>query len=270
MAQTFLYCSLHYKQSLTLDEVLRLLFLLAEFSSQFCEKFTQFCTAGSIPTSIPKIFEVSGLVNLAFLRDEAAPLPDGGELRATTQAKLVAIIPEFNNYWYEGCKIEGDKPLWPHHFQSKYPHPDQQAEFFKAKEASGTWLVFDVVYKKCEEFGDFTFTYAKFPSQTENTHVFPRPDGQTKWVNPALFPTTILQMDPSSSVKKHVLAGKDLPRTNGECTLDPPEEYVLCPKAKDECGGLFEVKDNCLQSEFDALNLNNTGGLSTNCGRVAQ
>ncbi|CAM6085550.1 unnamed protein product [Calypogeia fissa] len=54
---------------------------------------------------IPKIFEVSGLVTLAFLRDEAALLPDGGELRATTRAKLVDIIPEFNNYWYEGCKV---------------------------------------------------------------------------------------------------------------------------------------------------------------------
>ncbi|CAM6089429.1 unnamed protein product [Calypogeia fissa] len=77
-------------------------------------------------------------------------------------------------------------------------------------------------------------------------------------------------MDPSSSVKNHVLAGKDFANTNGECTIDPLEEYVLCPEAEDECGGSFEVKDNCLQSEFDALNLNNTGGLSSNCGRVAQ
>ncbi|CAM6126541.1 unnamed protein product [Calypogeia fissa] len=75
-------------------------------------------------------------------------------------------------------------------------------------------------------------------------------------------------MDPSSSVKKHVLAGKDFANTNGECTVDPLEEYVLCLEVEDE--GLSEVKDNCLQSEFDALNLNNTGGLSTNCGRVAQ
>ncbi|CAM6081483.1 unnamed protein product [Calypogeia fissa] len=176
-------------------------------------------------TFIPKIFEASGLVTLAFLRDEAALLLDGGELRATTRAKLVDIIPEFNSYWYEGCKVydrdhrrycrtpvrpraglftvdqqetahcflcergdtlfwrfrigvddnesrlegvicqatayvlsEGDRPLWPHHFQTKYPHPDQQAEFFKAKEASGTWFVFDVVYKKYEEFGDFTLS----------------------------------------------------------------------------------------------------------------
>ncbi|CAM6107021.1 unnamed protein product [Calypogeia fissa] len=55
-------------------------------------------------TFIPKVFEVSGLVTLAFLRDEATLLPDGVELRATTRAKVVAIIPEFNTYWYEGCK----------------------------------------------------------------------------------------------------------------------------------------------------------------------
>ncbi|CAM6125227.1 unnamed protein product [Calypogeia fissa] len=288
-------------------------------------------------TFIPKVFKVSGLVTLTFLRDEAALLPDGAELRATTRAKLVVVIPEFNSYWYEGCKIydtdqhhycrkpvgprarlftgeekesthrffcergdtmfwrfkicvddnksrlegviaqavayvlsEGDCPLWPHHFQSKYPHPDQQAEFFKAKEASGTWFVFDVVYKKCEDIGDFTFTYAKYPSQTESTHVFPRPDGRTKWVNPPLFPTTILQMDLESSVKTHVLAGKDFANTNGECTLDPPEEYVLCPEGEDECLGSFEAKDNCIETKFERLNLTNPGVLSTNAGRVAQ
>ncbi|CAM6087212.1 unnamed protein product [Calypogeia fissa] len=97
-------------------------------------------------------------------------------------------------------------------------------------------------------------------------HVFPRPDGCTKWGNPAIFPWSILQMDPSSSVKKNVLAGKDFANTNGECTLDPLEEYLLCPEAEDES----EEKDACLQSEFDALNLNNTGDLSTNTGRVAQ
>ncbi|CAM6104688.1 unnamed protein product [Calypogeia fissa] len=253
-------------------------------------------TAGLIMTFIPKVFEVSGLVTLAFLRDESTLLSDGVELRATTRAKLVTVIPEFNSYWYEGCNLydtdqrcycrklvgpraglftmgehksthrflcergdsmfwrfrivvddnecrlegvicqatayvllEGDRPLWPHHFQSKYPHLEQQAEFCKAKVEAGTWFVFDVVYKKFEDFGDFTFTYAKYPSQTENTPVFPRPDGRSKWVNPPLFPTPILQMDPSSSLKKHVLCGKDLPPTNGECTLDPPKEYVLHP-----------------------------------------
>ncbi|CAM6129756.1 unnamed protein product [Calypogeia fissa] len=146
-------------------------------------------------TFTPKVYKVNGLVTLAFLRDEVALLPDGGELRATTRAKLDAIIPEFNTYWYEGCKIydrelsrycrklvgpraglftaedqqsthrfhcergdtmfwrfkigvhdnqncleglisqattyvlsEGDRPLWPHHFQDKYPHPQQQGE----------------------------------------------------------------------------------------------------------------------------------------------
>ncbi|CAM6094906.1 unnamed protein product [Calypogeia fissa] len=60
-------------------------------------------------TFIPKVFEVSGLVTLAFLRDEAALLPNGAELRGTTRAKLVAVIPEFNSYWYEGCKIYDTK-----------------------------------------------------------------------------------------------------------------------------------------------------------------
>ncbi|CAM6099671.1 unnamed protein product [Calypogeia fissa] len=74
-------------------------------------------------------------------------------------------------------------------------------------------------------------------------------------------------MDPSSSVKKHVLAGEDLQSTNGECILDPPKEYVLQPDAQDECIGNFQAKDNCLETEFDALNL--TGKLSSNSGRVA-
>ncbi|CAM6089075.1 unnamed protein product [Calypogeia fissa] len=56
-------------------------------------------------TFIPKVFEVDGLVTLAFLRDEATLLPDGAELRGTTRAQLVVVIPEFNSYWYEGCKI---------------------------------------------------------------------------------------------------------------------------------------------------------------------
>ncbi|CAM6087140.1 unnamed protein product [Calypogeia fissa] len=77
-------------------------------------------------------------------------------------------------------------------------------------------------------------------------------------------------MDPESSIKKHILAGKDFANTNGECTLDPPKEYVLLPEAKDECLGSFEAKDKCIETEFDALNLNNTGILSTNVGRVAQ
>ncbi|CAM6087326.1 unnamed protein product [Calypogeia fissa] len=77
-------------------------------------------------------------------------------------------------------------------------------------------------------------------------------------------------MDPSSSIKKHVLAGKDFANTNGECAVDPPEEYVLCQEAEDECLGSFEAKDNCIETEFDALNLNNTSILSTNAGRVAQ
>ncbi|CAM6127892.1 unnamed protein product [Calypogeia fissa] len=161
-------------------------------------------------TFIPKVFEVSGLVTLAFLQD--ALLPNGAKLRGTTRTKLVAVIPEFNSYWYEGCKIydteqrcycrkpvgpraglytmdeqesthrfecelgdtmfwrfriavddnesrlegiidqaaayvlsEGDRPLWPHHFQAKYPHPEQQAEFFKAKVDFGTWFRFHVV-----------------------------------------------------------------------------------------------------------------------------
>ncbi|CAM6094907.1 unnamed protein product [Calypogeia fissa] len=75
-------------------------------------------------------------------------------------------------------------------------------------------------------------------------------------------------MDPESSFKKHVLAGKDLQSTNGQITLDPPQEYMLRREADDLCLGSIEVKDNCLQTEFDALNLNNTGVL--NGGRVAQ
>ncbi|CAM6092647.1 unnamed protein product [Calypogeia fissa] len=130
--------------------------------------------------------------------------------------------------------------------KDKYPHPEQQAEFFKAKVDSGIWFRFHVVYKNLEEYEDFTFTYTKYPSQTENTHVFPTPNGRTKWVNPPLFPTTILQMDPESSFKKHVLAGKDLQNTNGQITLDPLEEYVLRPEADDDCLGSIEVKDNCL------------------------
>ncbi|CAM6089074.1 unnamed protein product [Calypogeia fissa] len=77
-------------------------------------------------------------------------------------------------------------------------------------------------------------------------------------------------MDPESFVKKHVLARKDFANTNGECTLDPPEEYVLRPKAEDECLGSFEAKDNCIETEFVALNLNNVVVLSTNVGRVVQ
>ncbi|CAM6087141.1 unnamed protein product [Calypogeia fissa] len=56
-------------------------------------------------TFIPKVLEVDGLVTLAFLQDEVAFLLDGTELRGTTRAQLVAVIPEFNSYWYEGCKI---------------------------------------------------------------------------------------------------------------------------------------------------------------------
>ncbi|CAM6087729.1 unnamed protein product [Calypogeia fissa] len=159
-------------------------------------------------TFIPKVFKVSGLVTLAFLRDEATLLPDGAELIGVhdNESRLEGVIAQAVAYMLS----KGDRPLWPHHFQTKYPHPEQQAKFFKAK------------------------------------------------------------MDPESFVKKHVLAGKDFANTNGKCTLDQPEEYVLCPEAKDECLCSFEAKDNCIETEFDALNLNNTSVLSTNVGQVAQ
>ncbi|CAM6100695.1 unnamed protein product [Calypogeia fissa] len=197
-------------------------------------------------TFIPKVFEVDGLVSVAYLRDEASLLPPGAELRAKTRVELVSIMPEFGGFWYDGCKwynaaarryyrrpvgprqglfkpkderkwhfhpceqgdiqfwrfrigvddtdskLEGviwqaagyllgdpDSPYWPLTFQEHFPTEKIQNKYFDALIESETWFIFDVVYKRNEDLGDFTFTYVKNASKGSNIPMYLTPTGQS-------------------------------------------------------------------------------------------
>ncbi|CAM6111908.1 unnamed protein product [Calypogeia fissa] len=248
-------------------------------------------------TFIPKVFEVQGLVSVAYLWDEVSLLPPGAELRAKTRAKVVSIMPEFGGFWYEGykcysaearrycrkpvgqrqglfkpederkwhfhpcergdiqfwrfkigvddtySKLEGviwqaagyllgdhlDSPYWPLTFQKHFPTEKSQTKYFDALIKSETWFIFDVVYKRNEDLGDFTFTYMKNASKGPNIPMYPTPTGHMKACHPPLFPTSVLQMDPDSKLKKHNTCGSEKAHPDGECILEAPSEYLLKP-----------------------------------------
>ncbi|CAM6087550.1 unnamed protein product [Calypogeia fissa] len=277
-------------------------------------------------TFIPKVFEVQGLVSVAYLWDEASLLPPGAELRAKTRAKLVSIMPEFGGFWYEGCKcynaearrycrkpvgprqglfkpederkwhfhpcergdiqfwkfrigvddtyskLEGviwqaagyllgdhpDSPYWPWTFQKHFPTEKSQTKYFDALIESETWFIFDVVYKRNEDLGDFTFTYVKNASKGPNIPMYPTPTGHMKACDPPLFPTSVLQMDPDSKLKKHSTCGSEKAHPDGGCILEAPSP----PSTPDS-----STKLDWLQDEFEALNVQGTRDTSESCSR---